>query len=700
MAMGSKRLPGDASWAKEGQGALRQIGLVTFGILALELALIRWTSGQVRAFAYFNNIVLITAFLGLGIGVALGKRLPGLVHFTLPALLLLGLPMAAAEPLGLVHMVFPDRSIALWGAEPVLADGAVFLRNIGIFVGLLSGVGLVFVFAGAALGHLFGKMQVLSAYSADLLGSLAGVLAFTAASWLDAGPVVWLALGTLPFICLTRRWWAAACGVAILLLGAYSIRGAIYSPYNRIDLTEEWLARSLAVNRDFHQYLHDLSDQRLADPGLKGNKKDLLQLTRYLYDLPFTINPQRGTALIVGGGTGNDVQAARRNGYAAITSVDIDARILELGRQLHPEQPYRDPRVRTVNEDARAYFREATDQRYDVVCFGLLDSHAMASAMSSLRLDNYVYTEEGIRSAWRRVSPQGHLSLAMSCAPGRWFFERLYWTITRATGREPIAIFTPLHGWTTTFIVPGLQSALNRAELARYTTIAPETKAGKGVTLSDDWPFLYLRPAVIPWGYIAVLGYVLLVTLLVARPVFGVGRAGVRFDWPLFFMGAAFLLIETRGVTSLSLLFGSTWIVNSAVFGGILVMVLLANLAVRRWQWGEPAPWFGALFLAVLLLWWLPVEWLSNLPILSRGLVGGLLTGLPIGLAGVIVPMLLARSPNPAAALGANLVGAVLGGCLEYFSMYAGLKSVALMALVLYLVAFMIVRRQSVEAPI
>ncbi len=76
-----------------------------------------------------------------------------------------------------------------------------------------------------------------------------------------------------------------------------------------------------------------------------------------------------------------------------------------------------------------------------------------------------------------------------------------------------------------------------------------------------------------------------------------------------------------------------------------------------------------------------------------RGAVGGLLTGLPVGLAGVIVPILLARSAQPAAALGSNLLGAVLGGCLEYYSMLGGLGSVALIALVLYLVAFLLVRR-------
>ena len=48
----------------------------------------------------------------------------------------------------------------------------------------------------------------------------------------------------------------------------------------------------------------------------------------------------------------------------------------------------------------------------------------------------------------------------------------------------------------------------------------------------------------------------------------------------MFLLGAAFLLLETRAVTQLSLLFGSTWIVNTSVFGGILAMVLAVLLVV------------------------------------------------------------------------------------------------------------------------
>jgi hypothetical protein len=363
--------------------------------------------------------------------------------------------------------------------------------------------------------------------------------------------------------------------------------------------------------------------------------------------------------------------------------------ILAIGRAMHPEHPYSDPRVGIVNDDARAFFGRGGGARYDVVCYGLLDSHAMASAMSTLRLDNYVYTEEGLRAGWGHVAPGGHLSLTMACTPGQWFFERLYWTIERATGRAPVAIFNGMHGGTVTFIVANDGAKLDAGEIVRRHQIFPTGTPGPNGLLDDDWPFLYLRPGVFPWGYLAVLGAVCGMAALAARRVFGVGRAAGSFDWPLFLMGAAFLLIETRGVTSLSLLFGSTWVVNSAVFGGILTMVLASCLAVRRWKWLNPMPWFAPLLSAVALQYFFPIAWLHAMPLLSRGLAGGMLIGLPIGFAGVIVPVLLARASNPAAALGSNLLGAVLGGCLEYLSMLCGLKSLVLLAMALYLIAYL-----------
>jgi len=252
----------------------------------------------------------------MGLGVALGRRYPGLVHFLLPALLVLAVPLAFSERLGLVHLVFPDNTILLFSGEYLRANPLLFLRNILIFISLLTGVTGVFLCAGAPLGSLY-----------------------------------------------------------------------------------------------------DLSDRLVNEPDMPARYHDALRQFRRYYDLPFTVNSQRDTALIVGGGTGSDARAASRNHYQHVTSVDIDAQIVALGREFHPEHPYRDPRVVTVIDDARAFFNRPSAEKYDIVCFGLPDSHAMSSAMSTLRLDNYVYTEEGIRAAWEKVGPGGHLS--PHCRPTR-----------------------------------------------------------------------------------------------------------------------------------------------------------------------------------------------------------------------------------------------------------------------------------------
>ncbi|MFA5263547.1 MAG: hypothetical protein WC378_06945 [Opitutaceae bacterium] len=690
-----QKLLSDTRWANRDISTPWMIGLVTFGILILELTVIRWTSSQMRIFAYFNNVVLIGAFFGMGVGVALGKRLPGLVHLALPALLVLAIPLGFAEKLDLVHMTFPDNSIMLWGGDVISSNLAIFTKHLAIFLGLTCVIISVFVCCGAPLGYLFSRLPVLKAYSADLTGSLLGVLLFTVVAWCNAGPSIWLALACVPFVFLVRTRTALLFSIAIVALGYYSVQGALFSPYNRIVLSHngDALFEELQVNRDFHQYLHNLSDKRLSDPSLTAEQLRNHRQFRELYDLPFQANLNKGTALIVGAGTGNDVQAALRNDYREVTSVDIDGLIIDIGRARHPEHPYGDSRVIPIVDDARAFFEKNRDKKYDVVCYGLLDSHAMVSAMSTLRLDNYVYTEEGIRAAWNRVGEGGHLSLAISCMAGQWFFDRLYWTITKATGREPFAVCSSIHA-AVTFVVPRDGAKLDMAILGRGPRGFPESKRDVSITTSDDWPFLYIRPGVFPWGYAVVLGFILLLAAMVVRPVFGIGKRGAVFDRPIFLMGAAFMLIETRGITSMSLLFGSTWIVNAAIFSGILLMVLLANSLVMETRWTNPLPWFVALFLAVALLWFFPVGWLQTLPLLAKGLLAGLITGLPVGLAGVIVPMLLSRAENPAASLGANLLGAVLGGCLEYYSMLGGLRSTALMALVLYLLAFVILRRQ------
>lgn len=677
----------DSEWADNSSSTATMIALTTFGILALELALIRWTSCQIRIFAYFNNVVLIGAFLGMGTGVAIGKKLPGLIHWTLPLLVVASFPLAFSETLGIVNMPFPDKTISLWGGE--IGNGlGVFIRNLTIFGVIWLLIVFVFICAGTPLGYLFTQIPALKAYSADLLGSLLGIVIFTAATFFNASPPIWFIIGALPFVWLSRKPLSIAAFCIVIILGWYSIRGAIFSPYNRIDIINNGSKITLNVNRDFHQYMHNVSDDILSSDFLDPKAKAAAIEMRQLYNIPFNINNARGRALIVGAGTGNDVQGALRNGYREIYSVDIDREIIKLGKKLHPEKPYDSPQVIPVVNDARAFFEQYEGQDFDVVCYGFLDSHAMFSSMSSLRLDNFVYTEQGIRSAWEHINNNGHLVITISVYAGQWFYERLFWTIKQATGKEPFSVYLGVH-WAATFIVPKDGADIQFDRLSNYIRIYPMGPAKHTRTTSDDWPFLYIRPNHFPWGYLIVLCGILIFTFAMIPSAFG-GKSFRRdFDPALFFMGAAFLLIETSGVTSLSLLFGSTWLVNSAIFFGILTTVLAANLFVIHFKLKNELPWFVCLFISAGILHAVNISELNNFSLMTRGIAGGLLYGIPIGFAGIIVSIMLSRASSPAASLGSNLLGAVIGGCLEYSSMVIGLSAIVQIAILLYLTALL-----------
>jgi SAM-dependent methyltransferase len=643
------------------------------------LALIRWMGSQIRLVAYFQNLVLIAAFLGMGLGVALGRERPRLVDYALPALAGLSVLLAFSDGLGLMHARFPDRSVFFWGSDPGEAwvlDPLKFLGSVTLVVGLFWAVAGVFLLASAPIGYLFGQTETLRAYAADLGGSLLGVIAMTALAALGTGPVVWLAFAVLPLLWLSRKPSSLVAAAIVVICGAASVQGAAFSPYNRIDLspdpfgdgtTTEW---RLQVNRDFHQDMLDLSAP--TDPIRMGLKE--------AYELPFRLHAG-GRVLVVGAGTGNDVQAALRFGATEVVSVDIDGEILRAGTRLHPENPYGDPRTKKVENDARAYFEQNPDERFDVVRYGLLDSHAMFSAMSSLRLDNYVYTVEGLRSAWEHVKPDGILAVSFCTGGGQWMFERMDGILVQATGLTP---HVKVHdGYGPTYIV------------GRELPLLPESaSASSGIRIpTDDWPFLYLKPASVPYTYLFVLAAILATATLAVRRAFGGVAVRESFHLPLFLMGAAFMLLETRMVTSLGLLFGSTWVVNASVFAGILTLVLIATLATARRAPKRVLLWFGPLFLSLVVCYLLGSARLASLPLLGRGLAGGLLFALPVGIAGVVVATLLKQAKNAAGALGSNLLGAVLGGVLEYLSMLLGLEALLLLALTLYLGAFLALRR-------
>ncbi|QUV81722.1 hypothetical protein J8C01_10990 [Chloracidobacterium sp. D] len=287
------------------------------------------------------------------------------------------------------------------------------------------------------------------------------------------------------------------------------------------------------------------------------------------------------------------------------------------------------------------------------------------------------------------------MSVSFSVFASDWMLHRLNNTILKATGLPPVVV---LHGYNygVTFLVGReLMPQTVQSTTDFPVHVLPEVDIR---IPTDDWPFLYLRPNTVPYAYLTVLTLILVTALVAVRQTFGADLlTSRRFDPVLFLMGAAFLLLETRMVTELGLLFGSTWVVNASVFAGVLVMVLLANGYVIRRTPSRIQPWYVPLVISLLAVWWLGAGMLNQFSLLTRGILGGLLFALPVFFAGVIVSTLLKRAQDVPGALGSNILGSVVGGCLEYLSMYAGLRKMTLLAMALYLTAYLILARQAAQ---
>lgn len=651
-----------------------------FLILFLELALIRYVSAYVRIFGFYLNMVLIATFLGMGVGLLRARIADRMAWIFLPALpLLLGAVYFFSN---VVVEPRPDQNEYIWG---VFFEIAPTVKRIGVTptVILLFGLcALVMIPLGARLGSEFRRWPPLTAYSLDIAGSLAGIAAFGLMSAARMPPMIWFATAYATWMLLSlskRRYMLAVSLTAVPSIALVGLtakgKAEFWSPYYRINVLPRAPFASVHVNGSMHQWVLDLSD---------STKSRLTPIIRASYLRPLQQASRLDTVLIVGSGTGNDVTNLLRLGAKHIDAVEIDPVILDLGRMLHPQEPYADPRVTAVVNDARAFLRRSV-RKYDLIIFGTLDSQTLLSGMSSVRLDNYVYTVESFQAARERLKPDGMLVVYhMSLMP--YIALKIEGMISEAFGRAPFVIHDdPGTLFNYTFMAGGPADRLS-AESPRPPIAGTELP-------HDDWPYLYLRKRSIPAHYLWVLGGVLLTAVLF------LGLATQRSTWArpegaMFFLGAGFLLLETKSVTEMSLLFGSTWNVNLLVFSSILVCVLLANLTVYKRLISIPRC-FAALFVSLMVAYLVPVSALLFTGHTVQWLLGSLLVGLPIFFAGMIFASLLKNHTDPVRALAFNLLGAILGGVLEYSSMIVGTKALYLVAATIYALAFLAYRRSS-----
>ncbi|MFQ5551447.1 MAG: hypothetical protein ACE5FJ_09455, partial [Gemmatimonadales bacterium] len=190
---------------------------------------------------------------------------------------------------------------------------------------------------------------------------------------------------------------------------------------------------------------------------------------------------------------------------------------------------------------------------------------------------------------------------------------------------------------------------------------------------------------------LTLVGIVLFSVLLV-RANF---RDAYRVDGHFFFLGAGFLLLETKSVTEMSLLFGSTWTVNVLVFTSILVFILIANSLVATDRAPGTNTLFGLLFGALVVSYLIPARSLLPFGITGQWILGSVLVALPIMFAAGIFARMFATRVATTQALAFNLLGAIVGGVLEYSSMVIGVKGLYLVAGVCYAGAALSHRRQA-----
>ena len=635
-------------------------------MLFVELALIRWGGENVIYLSFFANFILLGSFLGIGIGfIRAGK----------------GNPIYQWSPLGLAMLV------GITAAFPVkidrTGDGLIYFGDYttpGLPAWLV--LPLLFIAVAAVMAtiadgaaRLFRHFEPLTAYRLDILGAIAGTTAFGVLAFLRVPPVVWgLIAAALMFVLIVDRDIVVVGSLVAFLaiLFMVSVSGSLWSPYYKIDTSDNGNTIGVNVNGIPHQTIRTVESRLAVEPLYQA------PYLRYGFGTPESV-------LIIGAGNGTDVAIALAEGVSSVDAVEIDPVLYDLGRKLNPDAPYQDDRVTVIIDDGRAFMRR-TDKTYDMVLYALPDSLTLVSGQANLRLESYLFTLESLERIKEILADDGMFAM--------YNFYREPWLVDRLANMLEVTFDGP----TCVEIVGDVSGmAVLMASTNPDAIDCPDggtvDTAGALSPVTDDRPFLYLDETEVPAIY-AVAVVLILAASLVAVRLFGGPLTGHRAYIDLFFMGAAFMLLETKTVVQFSLLFGSTWFVNALVFAGILVSVLAA-IEVAKWRnLPKPPVLYSLLFATLAVAWAVPPSWLLSLDGPIRFGAAIALAFTPVFVANLIFAQRFKDTASSTTAFGVNLLGAMLGGVLEYASLWIGYRWLTVLVAVLYLVALLAWRNE------
>jgi spermidine synthase len=681
--------------------SLWRLLLVSSAALYLEIVLIRWIGTEVKIFAFVQNLSLIACFLGFGVG-CFNARKRGSLILSLAATSII--VIAASLRVGRWHEFMLSVSAvlsytsdgALWSSATQVSVGTfaeAYASSLLIVAMFLLLICIAMIPLGWWVGYYLENMpNTVSAYSVNLVGSILGIwlLAILAFMWLS--PSYWFVVAfALVLFAQPFSWRDTLIGVALLGITLLALKPApgtkvYWSPYQKLSFTEAGNEQyNIDVNNEGYMTIANLTPAALAaDPALASSYPDSS------YDSPFQFAQSVKRVLIIGAGAGNDIAAALRHGAEHIDAVEIDPVISTLGTRLHPEHPYSSPKVHLITNDARNFLRQSHD-KYDVIIFGLLDSHTEFSGYSSVRVDNYVYTEQSFLDAKQLLGKDGILVLKFEVrSPWTWMGQRFYAMLTHIFPHPPLTYYSEsvgalLHG--TVFIEsndPSLWqkgAAAQQASFVRSHPPAFPLSAENGPPpTTDDWPYVYNRGHFIPRAYFAVSAVILALALYLAGPFLKPKQKGT---WLFFLLGAGFLLMETQLVSRLALYFGTTWLVNCIALTGILTVLLLANFYVQFRQPQKLGIYYACLCAALVANYLIPF---ASIPGSGR-MVGTVVCAaycVPFFFAGVIFTETFRSAAGSSKAFGANMLGAVAGGLTQNLSFVFGMKALLLIAAILY----------------
>ena len=645
--------------------------LASFLMLFLELALIRWLGANVVHLSYFSNFVLLGSFLGIGAGFLISRKTWSIWPWSLPLLTALVLGVLAfpvtIERAGSDVIYF--TALAVRGPPAWVALPIVFVLVAAILAGPAEQV-----------GRCFGQLAPLKAYRYDLIGSLAGIVAFSALSFLRAPSLTWGVIAVAVYIVLTqgrRALVAVAVGVILLAGLVYETTrpGVSWSPYYKITTEKPAIAGDGFLLIKANGVPHQL----MAPSEWK------VQQGERIYETPYLRLPgnKLEDVLIIGAGSGSDVAIALREGAKRVDAVDIDPRIMEIGAENNIDRPYDDPTVHRHVNDGRA-FLESSGRKYDLILFALPDSLTLVSGASQIRLESFLFTKEAMESVRRHLKPDGAFAM-YNYYREPWLIDRLARTVESAFGHAPCV--DTYAGAQATISV-----AMNATDQKCATTWTPSPGNEAVKPPTDNAPFLYFRGGSFPTLYWVTLAAILGASLIAVRTLGG-PISQMRPYADLFFMGAAFLLLETKNVATFALLFGTTWFVNALVFAGVLLIVLAAVETTARFRTPPLKVVYAGIVASLALAWAIPPDWLLPLPFWPRLIVATVLAFLPIYLANVAFSKRFRETSNSQQAFAINLFGTIVGGCLEYTALFLGYENLLIVTGLLYLTAFLLVPR-------